>query len=119
MRIKLDENISVSAVVVAAALGHEVDTVVDEGLSGAEDPDVLSAARREGRFLVTLDRGLSDIRQYPPGSHAGIAVLRLDSQDARSITEAVRSLLARTDFDQFAGCIVVVRGNLIRIRRPQ
>jgi hypothetical protein len=27
--------------------------------------------------LISLDRGLGDIRAYPPRSHAGIVVLRL------------------------------------------
>jgi predicted nuclease of predicted toxin-antitoxin system len=119
LRIKLDENISTSAAAVGTSLGHDVDIVEDEGLAGRDDADVMAAVRREGRFLITLDRGLADIRLYPPGSHPGIAVLRLDSQDALSVTSAVRSLLARDDFDQLAGCVLVIRGNLVRIRRPQ
>lgn len=46
MRPKLDENLPDEARVAAAALGHAVDTVVDEDLGGASDPDVLAAALR-------------------------------------------------------------------------
>lgn len=119
MRVKLDENIPTSAADAGTALGHDVDTVEQEGLAGRDDADVMAAARREGRFLITLDRGLADLRRYPPGSHPGIAVLRLDSQDAPSVTAAVRSLLARDDIERLAGCVLVIRGNLVRIRRPQ
>lgn len=119
MRLKLDENLPDDARAVAESLGHDVDPVADEGLTGADDPHVLDAARREGRFVVTLDRGLGDIRRYPPGSHAGIAVIRIDIQDAPSVTAAVRSFLASEVLDDLAGCVVVVRGRLVRIRRPE
>jgi predicted nuclease of predicted toxin-antitoxin system len=57
VRLKLDENLSDEARVAAVALGHDVDTVVDEDLGGASDPDVLAAVLREDRFVITLDRG--------------------------------------------------------------
>jgi predicted nuclease of predicted toxin-antitoxin system len=71
VRLKLDENLPDVAREAAVALGHDVDTVADEGLGGAPDPDVLAAAASEDRFVVTLDRGFGDVRRYPPGSHAG------------------------------------------------
>ncbi len=71
MKVKLDENMPRSASQVLIAAGHDVDTVVDENLAGATDPRVVAAAAAVGRLLITLDRGLGDIRTYPPGSHAG------------------------------------------------
>lgn len=71
MRIKLDENLHVGLAATFAAAGHDVDTVIDEGLSGADDPTVLTAATAENRLIVTLDRGFGDLRAYPPGTHAG------------------------------------------------
>ena len=118
MRVKLDENIPVSAVNIATQLGHDVDTVVGENLAGATDADVLAAATQDERLLITLDRGLGDIRSYPPGTHAGVVVLRVDSQDANTVNEAVRSFLQSGDLGDLRGCIVVVRGHLARIRRP-
>lgn len=118
MRVKLDENIPVSAVAVAQELGHDADTVGGEGLVGSTDPEVLAAATGDGRLLVTLDRGLGDVRAYPPGSHGGIIVLRVQSQDAGSVTAAVRSFLSTDELGDITGCIVVVRGHLVRVRRP-
>ena len=118
MRIKLDESVPVAARQALVQFGHDVDTVVDEGLQGASDRQVFAAAKREGRFLITLDRGFGDIRSYPPGTHPGIAVLRLDSLDAETTTDALRRLLGAGGFDDLTGCIVVVRGDLVRVRRP-
>jgi predicted nuclease of predicted toxin-antitoxin system len=118
VRLKLDENLPDDALQAAVALGHDVDTVVDEGLGGATDPEVLAAASREDRFVVTLDRGFGDVRRYPPGSHAGIAVLRVDSQDPRTVANALTTFLGNDALGDLGGCIVVVRGHLVRIRRP-
>ena len=68
MRIKLDENLPVTASEPFRAHGHDVDTVADEQLSGAPDADVLSAASSQERLVVTLDRGFGDLRAHPPGT---------------------------------------------------
>ena len=44
MRLKLDENLPEDARLAALALGHDVDTILDEALGGSSDPDVLAAA---------------------------------------------------------------------------
>lgn len=97
MKFKLDENLPVSSAAILTNVGHDVDTVTDEGLVGAPDRDVVAAATAAGRILVSLDRGLGDIRAYPPGSHAGIVVLRLTDQSAASATKAVSDLATLTD----------------------
>jgi hypothetical protein len=61
-------------------LGHDVDTVADEGMVGRPDPDVLAAAIADERALVTFDLGFGDPRAYPPGDHRGIVLLRLWDQ---------------------------------------
>lgn len=118
MRVKLDENVPVSAVNIATQLGHDVDTVYGENLADATDADVLTAATQDERLLITLDRGLGDVRSYPPGTHAGVVVLRVDPQDADTVSKAVRSFLQSEDLGDLTGCNVVVRGHLARIRRP-
>jgi hypothetical protein len=80
VRVKPDENITVDARTLLAALGHDVDTVADEQLVGSPDPDVLAAAVGGGRALVTFDLGFGDPRSYPPGKHRGVILLRLRDQ---------------------------------------
>jgi hypothetical protein len=41
VRLKLDENVTVAAKDPLVALGHEVDTVADEDLTGRPDPTCL------------------------------------------------------------------------------
>lgn len=118
MRVKLDENVPASALVPLSDAGVDVDTVADEGLIGADDPAVLVAASREGRVVVTMDRGFGDVRAYPPGSHSGIVVLRMDRQTPRRVAEAVRKLVATVELAALAGCVSVWRHGELRVRRP-
>ncbi|MGH8991841.1 MAG: DUF5615 family PIN-like protein, partial [Acidimicrobiia bacterium] len=57
MKLKLDENMPADAKALAESFGHDAETVEDEGMGGAADERVVSAAGREDRFLITLDRG--------------------------------------------------------------
>jgi hypothetical protein len=43
MRLKLDENIPASTAIRLTALGHDVHTVLEEGLGGRPDNDVWQA----------------------------------------------------------------------------
>lgn len=119
MRIKLDENLPAHALAIALGLGHDADSVNIEGLIGASDVEVLAAATRDGRLLITLDRRLGDVRAHPPGTHAVIVVLRVESQDAGAVIDAVRAFLSSDELGDVAGCVVVVRGHLVRVRRPE
>ncbi len=117
MKIKLDENLPTLVGPIVEAAGHDVDTVVDEGLAGADDPSVAAAATVEGRLVLTLDRGFVDIRRYPPGTHAGILVVRVDDQAAPAVVRTVEQLLASVDLDDLAGCVAVFRDGDLRVRR--
>jgi predicted nuclease of predicted toxin-antitoxin system len=118
VRFKLDENLPVSSSTLLTAAGHDVDTVGQEGLSGAPDPEVVAAATAAGRVLISLDVGLADIRAHPPGSHAGIVVLRLTDQSAAAVSKAVSDLATFTDPDSLAGAVAVLQRGLLRIRHP-
>lgn len=118
MRIKLDENLPVSAKAVLSAHGHDVDTVAEEQLTGAPDPTVVAAASATERLLITLDRGLGDLRRYPPGSHAGIIVLRLTDQSAVAAHDALAALVDAHDLDALRGAVTVAQRGLLRIHRP-
>ena len=55
MKIKLDENIPATLSVTLGNLGHDVETVKDEGMVGCDDNYIWDSAQREGRFFITQD----------------------------------------------------------------
>jgi predicted nuclease of predicted toxin-antitoxin system len=118
MNIKLDENLPGSLASSLRALGHDVETVVDENLAGRPDADIWSAAQIEKRFLVTQDLDFSDTRQFEPGRHCGILLVRLRSPDRRSLRARIEQLFEQEDADKWAGCFVVASERKIRVLKP-
>jgi hypothetical protein len=79
---------------------------------------VVTAAIAARRVLITLDQGMGDIRAYPPGSHAGIVVLRLADQSAATVTQAISDLASLADPASLTGTVAVPQRGLLRIRHP-
>lgn len=119
MRLKLDENLPRSATEVLLRFGHDCSTVIDERLGGAADAEVADAAAREGRMLVTLDRGFGDIRTYPPGGHPGMVIVQAVDQRTESIRRLLQRFLMTNDLAALERCTVIVEANRIRVRRPE
>lgn len=118
MKIKLDENIPTAVASHLAAFGHDVDSVMDEGLDGRPDPDVWDGAQRAGRFLITQDLDFSDIRQFVPGTHAGLLLVRLKSPGRRAVAERIRTLFAIQPMHGWEGCFVVATEVKVRVHCP-
>jgi predicted nuclease of predicted toxin-antitoxin system len=117
MRIKLDENMPDDLKLPLATLGHDVHTVREEGLAGQPDPSIWQTAQRERRFLITQDLDFSDIRQFTPGTHAGILLVRLKSPDRLSLVARIEELYIQEDVAGWVGCFVVATARKVRVAR--
>jgi predicted nuclease of predicted toxin-antitoxin system len=95
MKVKVDEKIPVQVTAELRGAGHDVHTVAKEGLTSRPDREIWATARREGRFLITQDLDFSDIRQFRPGTHAGLLVLRLRAPGAIALAARYCSAFAR------------------------
>jgi predicted nuclease of predicted toxin-antitoxin system len=119
VKIKLDENLPDRLVAVLTGLGHNVDTVRTEQLTGRADPDVWSAAQAAQRFLITQDLDFSDVRRYTPGTHAGLLLVRLTRPGRNALFERVSTVFQTEKIEDWTGCLVVATEQKIRIRRPE
>lgn len=118
MLIKLDENMSVAHAEFLRQRGYDCDRVTDEGLSGADDEIVWQQACAEGRFLITLDLGFSDVRRFPPGTHPGILLLRSRSRSRQYVLDVLSRVVSEQPLETLQGCLVVADEMQTRIRRP-
>jgi predicted nuclease of predicted toxin-antitoxin system len=119
VRFKLDENMPADLATLLQGEGHDVDDVVAEGLAGDDDPPVLAAATREQRILVTFDLDFADIRHYPPGSHAGIVVFRMQDQRWTTLEGPARRALTDSNLNTLEQGLAIVDETRIRFRRPR
>lgn len=119
MKIKLDENLSYKLKPKLEDLGHDVDTVIDEGLVSEPDIVLANIARQNQRMLFTLDKGLGDVRQYPPGVHPGIIVFRPNPSGPVAASQFVEDFVRTHNLDEMSGCLVIVTPGRVRIRREK
>ena len=118
MKIKRDENLPAELADLFAAAHHDVHTVLGESLAGRDDPTIFGAAASEGRILVTQDLDFSDLRQFKPGTHAGVVLIRLRDPSRRRLIARVRQVLASESLESWAGFFVVISDHKLRLRRP-
>jgi predicted nuclease of predicted toxin-antitoxin system len=117
VKIKLDENIPVSLVRVLALRGHDVETVNAEGLVGRRDQEIWSHCQAEGRLLITQDLDFSDVRQFQPGTHARLVLVRLQQPGRRGLVNVLSWVFQSDDVEGWRGCFVIVSETKVRVRR--
>jgi predicted nuclease of predicted toxin-antitoxin system len=116
MLVKIDENVPLPCVQVISAFGHDVATVYEEDLAGHPDTDVWEVVRQEQRLLITQDKGFGDIRQYKPGTHSGILLLRPPTQRNSDIISLLQQVLESVPLESIVGCLAVANPRRVRIR---
>ena len=94
-------------------MGHDTDTVADEGLCGEADPAVVGAAATADRVLLTLDKGIADIRSQ---RRAAVVLFRPDSAGRRAVLSFVRERISKIASMDLAGRVTVVSPTRIRLR---
>jgi predicted nuclease of predicted toxin-antitoxin system len=114
VKFKLDENMPADLEDRLRDDGHDAESVV-----GEDDPPVLAAANAEGRILMTFDLDFADIRHYPPGTHAGIVVFRLEDQRWKTLEDPVDRLLASGSLATLDCGLAIVDETRVRYRRPK
>ena len=116
MKFLLDENLSPRHARTLRDLGHDCVSVVELGLSGAEDPVVRAVAIESGRVLVTLDADFGNVLRYPPAPTPGVIRFRLHPATEDAIDAVLRQAIPRLAGIDLQGKLAIVDQRKIRIR---
>lgn len=116
MRFKLDENLPLSSIKILKDNGHDVHTVLGQGLGGKPDNLIFDIVRSEGFIFITLDLDFSDIRTYHPESNSGIIILRLHHLSCKSIHQTMHEISSLVERHTPYGHIWIIDEDKIRIR---
>lgn len=116
MKFKIDENLPSELAADLRDLGHEADTVFDEGLVGAKDPVLMAVVASEKRILLTLDKGIANLQQYPPERHCGVVLFRPARSGRRVALAFIRERLSDLLELDLRGRVTVVGPIRIRVR---
>jgi len=94
MKFKLDENLGLLGKSLLEADGHNVMTVVEQQLSGAQDERIYKVCQKEGRVLVTLDHDFGQTIRFSPEASSGIVVIECKGRVSPSMILGRMSELA-------------------------
>lgn len=115
MRVLLDACVSKGVQDALRVAGHDV-TWAGDWEEDPGDDEILAMAHREGRVLVTLDKGFGEkviVRSIP---HHGL--IRLVGLSAAEQVTVSLHLLNRYLDDLNVGAILTAESDRVRIRRP-
>jgi predicted nuclease of predicted toxin-antitoxin system len=118
MRFKLDENLSDTLAESLIANGHDVSSVLAQGLGGRQDEKIFEVCRAEGRALITLDLDFNNPVAFPADGTPGIIILR----PRRPLHSLIRLLIAQIpeclDREILTGRLWIVEPGRLRIFDP-
>jgi predicted nuclease of predicted toxin-antitoxin system len=117
LKFKIDENLPAEFAIILVNAGHDAQTVGAEHLSGTNDELLFSHCQAEVRILMTLDLDSANVKAYPPGSHAGIVVLRPGSQDKPTLLILLARMLPLLNSTSPSQQLWIVERNRVRIRQ--
>jgi predicted nuclease of predicted toxin-antitoxin system len=106
MKIFVDENIPLTTVRALREMGHDVldhRGTADEGMA---DDALWEMIQREGRLLITTDKGFTQHRDEP---HFGILIVRLRQPNRQKIHQRVMQAMAQFVLEEWPGLLVVMR----------
>lgn len=116
MRFLADENFSGPAVVALREAGHDVAWVRD-AIPGANDADVLAAAVREKRILLTFDKEFGELAGgmvVPP--ECGVLLVRMPTPKPGDLNSGKRLAALITGRTDWAGHFSVLEPGRVRMR---
>ncbi len=117
MLIKLDEDLPNATTILLRERGHDAAGVRDQRMGGWDDTRLWNAVQPEGRLLITADKGFADVRTHPPGTHAGVLLLRPDDDGIAPLIALLESVLESCQLEALKGTVTVATTKGIRIRR--
>ena len=120
LRFLVDEDLPRSPARSLTAAGFEAADVRDVGLRGATDDVVFARSVEQRRSLLTGDLGFGNLLRFPPGSHAGIVVVRYPNDvSPGTLVDAVVGAMRRVEEAEIDGTLMIIEPGRIRRRRAR
>lgn len=107
MKFFLDQDVYALTERFLKALGHDVETAYEAGLSTADDSVLLQRAQKHKRIFVTRDRDFGGL-VFVRGEGPGVLYLRVTPATFHAVHEEIRTVLERyTEADLRKSFVVV------------
>ena len=116
MRFLVDECLPAKLAAALSALGHDAVHVSDMHLLGAFDSDVMAAARRDERVLISADTDFGELLALSGDDRPSVILLRQSGRAREATLLALTDNLDTVAAELAGGAIVVITNTRIRVR---
>jgi predicted nuclease of predicted toxin-antitoxin system len=96
--------------------GWDAVHTAEEGLSTAEDTQILEAARKQGRVVVTLDSDFHTMMAISEAVSPSVIRVRIEGLTSAPFAAILLNVIGRCHREPEAGALVSVQENRIRLR---
>lgn len=116
MKLLIDESLQHDLARILTEAGHDAVHVVDLGLRGATDDEVLSRAEADARIVVTADTDFGTLLALSGAPGPSVALLRRAGRRAADRARALLTVLVLVDEQLSRGAVVTVEQARLRVR---
>ena len=109
MKFLLDENISKTVTQRLRDAGFDVMHILEMGLQGKPDEDVMAVAVRESRIILTHDKDFGNILRFPLQKHSGVIIMRFHNQAPPNTARYLLDFLSKNETSQLQSRLVILR----------
>jgi predicted nuclease of predicted toxin-antitoxin system len=116
MRLLADQDVYALTTAFLRQLGHDVVTASESQSASLSDSEILAAAIRDNRILLTRDRDFGSLI-FVNAIHAGVIYLRVPPSTTQAIHEELQRVLTQYDEEALLRSFVVVEPGRHRLRK--
>lgn len=117
MRLLADQDVWAATVRAMRDAGHDVVRSAESVGARAPDSEVLRAAERDGRILLTRDLDFGRLMLAWPPRPTGVIILRFGRRLTELVHAELLGVLASHSHEEIQGALVVVEAGRHRLRR--
>lgn len=112
-----DENVPPKVVEFLRSKNHKVKYVIEQGLAGISDEELIKSAVSENAALVTFDKHFGNILLYPPQKYCGIIRINIHPPTLKDIMAAFDEFFKKFDISKLPGSLIIPEKNGFRVER--
>jgi predicted nuclease of predicted toxin-antitoxin system len=117
VRFLIDECISARLASYLQDAGHDAVHVLQEGLGGAPDSEIMAEAARQQRVVISTDTDFGELLAQQSATTPSVLLFRRTRHDPRTLADTLLANLADAAQYLDEGAIVVITKDRMKLRR--
>ena len=99
--------------------GFNCITLRQLGKTEASNGEIIALAKDKKAILITRDRDFANPTLYPPGSHAGIIVLRITPKTMDAVHDNLIKTLQSLTLEQLSKNLLIITSTSYRLHKTK